>query len=278
MKKFNKTLLAAALMVAGGSANAALTNGAIDGSNEAYLVAYDAGYVNTDSTLGRTYNLDLGVTYSALASNAFAALTAYEGAGKSLSTDANWNTFRTGGTDSIQYGIFAAGDVDTQTNNGVILSGLTAPQANIDPTVNWSTAIDSINAHAMEINVGLVAGALSSVIKQSPDNSHGQATHDLAGLPISSVWTGWTANPLANYGTANNVFLGQTHVADYDFNDGFGVQPDVTLLTQTDIVKVGTFMLTGNTLTFVPLPAAVWLFGAGLMGMVRLNRRKSVQA
>ena len=42
------------------------------------------------------------------------------------------------------------------------------------------------------------------------------------------------------------------------------------------------FNLSGNALAFtpavtaVPLPAAVWLFGAGLMGVLRLNRRKSV--
>ena len=49
MKKFNKTLIAAALMLGAGSANAALTNGSTTGTNEAYLVAFDAGYVNTDA-------------------------------------------------------------------------------------------------------------------------------------------------------------------------------------------------------------------------------------
>jgi hypothetical protein len=28
----------------------------------------------------------------------------------------------------------------------------------------------------------------------------------------------------------------------------------------------------------VQLPAAVWMFGAGLMGVLRLNRRKAIQA
>jgi hypothetical protein len=56
-------------------------------------------------------------------------------------------------------------------------------------------------------------------------------------------------------------------------------------LAQSDISLIGAFTLAGNTLSYapaavsaVPLPAAVWMFGAGLMGVLRLNRRKSVQA
>jgi len=33
-----------------------------------------------------------------------------------------------------------------------------------------------------------------------------------------------------------------------------------------------------NAVSAVPLPAAVWMFGAGLMGMLHLNRRKSIAA
>jgi len=47
-------------------------------------------------------------------------------------------------------------------------------------------------------------------------------------------------------------------------------------LAQSDIVQLGQIKLSAAGLTAVPLPAAVWMFGAGLMGLLRLNRRKAV--
>jgi hypothetical protein len=36
----------------------------------------------------------------------------------------------------------------------------------------------------------------------------------------------------------------------------------------------GTLTITGNSTAPVPLPAAVWLFGSGLMGLVGVSRRR----
>ena len=79
MKQFKKTILAGALMVVAGGAHANLatqlsTNTATSGSNEAFLVAFDAAYVNSDSSLGRTFNLDLGTTFGALLASPSTAL------------------------------------------------------------------------------------------------------------------------------------------------------------------------------------------------------------
>lgn len=38
----------------------------------------------------------------------------------------------------------------------------------------------------------------------------------------------------------------------------------------------GNLTLTGNTTSAVPLPAAVWLFGSGLMGLVGVSRRRKI--
>ncbi len=292
MKKFNKTILAAALMVAAGSANAALTSDATDGSNEAYLVAFDAGYINSDATLGRTFNLDLGTTFAALKANAGTALAAFAGAGKSLSSDANWNTFRgVGATSLVTYGVYAAGDTVNQPTNGVFLSGLSAPTAPAlaagstttpaGSTVTWGTSITAINQHAVEINKGLAVGATSSVIKGTDTASSGQADS----VPtFDSVWGAGSFNPLAAYGTSDNFYEGMTHLGDVTVTRTHKTTTGVALLAQSDINLIGAFTLAGNTLSYapavssVPLPAAVWLFGAGLMGVLRLNRRKSVQA
>ena len=63
------------------------------------------------------------------------------------------------------------------------------------------------------------------------------------------------------------------------FDDGFEVVPR-QLFLQADVRNLGAISLSGNTLSFqqaaaVPLPAAVWMFGAGLMGVLRANRRKA---
>jgi len=277
MNKFNKSILAAALMVAAGSANAALTQG------EAFLVAFDAGYVNTDGSLGRTYNLDLGTTFTALKSNAATALAAYEVVG-GQTLDANWTAFRTGGTDLITYGVYAAGSTNAL---GVFETGVTAmtspaATARTTPagsTTTWGSALTQINRQASEIT------GTSSVVLATDAPASGQADS----VPsFASLWggaftnAGIANNPTVAYGSTADFWYGGTHIGTSRSLANVTTS-GVVLLAQSDIASVGQFTLAGNTLAFtapaaVPLPAAVWMFGAGLMGVLRLNRRKSVQA
>jgi hypothetical protein len=290
MKKLNKTLLAGALIVAAGSANATLTNGSTTGTNEAYLVAFDANYVNSDLTLGRSFNLDLGTTFAALQANAGAALSSFVGATNNLASNANWLAFTTLGAgeaaQAISYGIYAAGDTTTQANNGIFVSGLSAPVAPlatagttpVGSTTTWGGQIGAINIHSAEINLGLASGATSSVIKGTDASSTGQANS----IPDFATMWGAGLAPLASYGSANNLYYGATHLGSVVARGK--TTTGVALLAQSDISNVGSFTLAGNTLSFtaaggvsaVPLPAAVWMFGAGLMSMLRINRRKLI--
>jgi hypothetical protein len=285
MKTLNKTLLAAALMVAAGSANASLAQG------EAFLVAFDANYVNTDASLGRTFNLDLGTTFAALQANAGTALSAFVGASNNLATNANWTAFTTLGAGetaaSISYGVYSAGNTAAQATNGIFVTGnaATAPIATAattpaGSTTTWGNAITAINTQSSEINTN-ASFTTSSLVLGTDVTASGQAnSHDFA-----SIWTGGFIgqNPTAAYGASNNFYQDVTHlgsvVARGKTTNG------VALLAQSDISLIGAFTLAGNTLSYapaavsaVPLPAAVWMFGAGLMGVLRLNRRKSVQA
>jgi len=46
-------------------ANTIIANTSVDTNlNEAFLVVYDADYINADLSVGRTYNKDLGVTFA----------------------------------------------------------------------------------------------------------------------------------------------------------------------------------------------------------------------
>jgi hypothetical protein len=288
MKQFNKTLLAAALMVAAGSASAAMTNGSTTGTNEAFLVAFDSGYVNTDGTFGRTYNLDLGITFNGLKADVAANNGSFQAAlTKDLTADTNYSAFLSGAnTGNITFGVYAVGDTTTAAgaNNGLFVTGnsLTAPTAvaRTTPAGSLTTYLaqdTQINRQAAEIAVGMSTNT-SSLIKGTDAASSGQANN----VPtFNTLWSGaFVGNdPTIAFGaTGGNIFYGGTHLGTYQQRVGGVVTQGAVLLAQSDIVNLGNIALTANGLTAVPLPAAVWLFGAGLMGMLRMNRRKSVQA
>ena len=278
MKQFNKTVLAVALLAAAGSASA-FTSNSLTGTNEAYLVAFDKGYVNTDSSLGRTYNLDLGVTFNGLKSAGGGWVSLLT---KDLTGDANYTTFLTGATESnISWGIYAAGDTIAVggANNGIFVTGTTltsgfaAPAPRTTPAgslTTWGTQITSINQHGVEITAGLTG--TSSVIKATDAGSTGQADSTPT---FDALWGGSLENPTLAFNTSGNFYYGGTHTGTYQQRVGGAITQGAVLLAQSDIVTLGSVKLTPAGLTAVPLPAAVWMFGAGLMGLLRLNRRKA---
>jgi len=280
MKQFNKTVLAITLFAAAGSASA-FTSGSTSGSNEAFLVAFDKGYVNTDSSLGRTYNLDLGVTFNGLKSAGGGWVNLLT---KDLTGDANYTTFLTGAVASdISWGIYAAGDTIAVggANNGIFVTGTTLTSGFASPTprttpagslTTWGTQITSITQHGGEITAGLTG--TSSVIKATDAASSGQANSTPT---YDSLWGGAFAgdNPTIAFNTNGNFYYGGTHTGTYQQRVGGTTTSGVVLLAQSDIVQLGQVNLTPAGLTAVPLPAAVWMFGAGLMGLLRLNRRKA---
>jgi hypothetical protein len=260
--KFTKTLIAAALLVGAGSANAALSIN-FDNS-EAYMQAYDSVSKNT-------YSLDLGITVTTLLANiGNSAFTI----ARDLSTDANWTAFTAGfGTGATTRFAVAVG---SSTNSDMFLTssavgGLTPALADTD--LNGS--IGAIVAHAQEYNVGFsgtdatVGANVSKLVNDGGQPNSGQfkSFDNIFGTQNGAQATG-------AYGTALAFF----HEDATQLNAaGDGYMGKVTQMA-------GQWNLSGNSLTFgpavsaVPLPAAVWMFGAGLMGMLRMNRRKSMAA
>ena len=268
MKQFNKTVLAVALLAAAGSASAAITAGGTS-ADQAYLVVYDSGFVNADSTLGLTYNRNLGVTFAQLEAGATPSLST------SFTGDTNWTTFVAGATSAARWAIVDG----NKSAHSIYVTGSVAPSVPslADPTVTFDAAATAISKHAGEINFGtsLAVGA-SDLVKSLPDNFTGQANHGTN--PFANLWTGLNGyNDTTAIGGTANFYEGKYHL-DYTTDyTGFGPEPTGTpIVTSADIAKVGQITLTAAGITAVPLPAAVWLFGAGLMGMLRLNRRKSI--
>jgi len=85
----------------------------------------------------------------------------------------------------------------------------------------------------------------------------------------------WGTSWGTNGSTDNSAEFG-TDLSFYFWKTG-GFSPDPTV-TQA----VGSWSFDGTTLAYaaspVPVPAAVWLFGSGLMGLVGVSRRKKARA
>ncbi|WP_230874788.1 PEP-CTERM sorting domain-containing protein [Methylomonas sp. LL1] len=257
MKHFAKVAVAAVLMAGAGAANASI---AYDqgSNNEAYMSAYDF-------TTGKTFTFDTGVSFGQLLSNV--ANAAYS-LSFDFSNDSNWLNFITGAaTDKIKWAV-AVGSLDdlgamiTQ-NNAVV---------DIDPAGTFFTlqAGATIQAHAIEINSKVVVNNtqnLSTIALDSEGAGLGQHAN------AASVWGGHNQDPQADYGQSIGFQLGMMNLDENSPNFGLGQTIPTTF--------AGKWTLAGNSLTYaaapaaVPVPGAVWMFGAGLMGLLGLNRRKT---
>lgn len=284
MKSFNKTLLAVGLMAATGAANASGLVHASSGGNELFLSVYNQGTAIVDPSTGgttyngSTYNLDLHVTFDQLKAGASTALAAFEGVGKSLSADPNWTAFQnsmTANPGSVRYLLADGNQGPIANGNQVFVSGGTPLLPNQFNT-SLSLATQGIDGHAAAIAFGAGAND-SSLIADVGGEAKG--AFNQGALGANGLWATWqTLDPTQAYGTAVNFYYGGVSQVPG------GRQGTVDGFTASDVTNLGQFLLTGNTLTFapagvsaVPLPAAVWMFGAGLMGVLRITRRKSVE-
>jgi hypothetical protein len=87
----------------------------------------------------------------------------------------------------------------------------------------------------------------------------------------------WLEVTLANpTDLASLTIAGRT---DYSFRDVYNIQlldsSNVVLFSQNDLnANSDTHLVTVNFTSAVPVPAAVWLFGSALAGLIGFNRRK----
>lgn len=257
MKHFSKSLLAVALLAATtGAANASIQVGN-NTTSEAYLSVYD-------STQGLTFTLDLGLTFGDLVLNKandtfsksydLAALTAGSTGGKWSTFAANLNAATT------VYGVVASGTAGRlfatgPENSPAKFATLAGATGAVSVLANH---ISTVNKASLDDNAGAVTSTalnLSAIISDADTANTGQHNQD----GQFSTLNGGKSDAAADisYGQAGNFY----------YYEGAKVP---FLATQQ-------WTLAGNTLTYaaVPLPAAVWMFGAGLMGVLGLTRRKN---
>lgn len=258
MKHLTKAAVVAALAMGAGAANASIdyTSG---GSNEAYLAAYDF-------TTGKTFNFDTGVTFNTFVANIGNLNFSLN---FDLSNDANWTNFITGASLNKIKWVAAVG------NSLDIAAAITAKQPlPNDVAFNFSVPA-ALENRAIDMNAKMgpinPATNVSSLVLDSEAPFSGQ--YGDGALLWGASWTP-SQEVEAAYGETIAFQLGQFFLDASDENNPI-LRNDVTLL--------GHWTLAGNSLSFksyqpapVPVPAAVWMFGTGLLGLMGFNRRKSV--
>ena len=254
MKKFNKTLLATALMIAAGSASA---NISVDyGNSELFLSVYDSSSKNT-------YSYNTGLTIDAFivdASNPGYVWT-YD-----LSSDNNWTSGFLG----------AVGFNAATTTYALAVANTINPDALITSSaVGGLVLTDTIDTlvGTIQNQAGLINPiGISKVVNDAAAPNSGQFNqfNDAFGVQTGAQVAG--AYNVTGTLDGDLKYLGFFHATNVPNAAEDALEPRVEQFLQQ-------WELTGNTLTFaapVPLPAAVWMFGAGMLGMLRLNRRKSM--
>ncbi len=260
-----KALAATALLAASGLANAAVTSPGSDvnntGGSELIL-----NVVTTTSS----YTLDLGIDFGSITDSSvfsFSPSTALQGL---LGDVQYWNVLALDsveagtGTDSATYGrrvqstsgtgapaITALGQIGTQN---------TAVGAWVDNLINNTATHDS------------VANG-ESVVPVADGTSFDVLTTASGGISGSNSLVGGLGDTLAYYlytetGTVNSSPFGTTFNAD-SFSS--------VLLGAWTLASDGTLSFNGSNVGVpeVPVPAAVWLFGSALIGLVGAGRRKA---
>ena len=252
MKNVSKTLLAAALLASAGSASASIATGV---NAELYMQVYD-------SVQKLTFDLDLGkdadgkiVTLATMQSLAANATLRYD-----LSGDSNWQQFTAAGLDAgTKFGILAGNSLKNMYTSN---RNLPAPAAS-----GFATISTNMKNQADRINLGAVANTalnVSKLVANSATVGTGQWAAGSGGAnPLSTIFGSYSnADAAILYGTTGKFYLNSA---------------TATTVTST---LLGYWTLAGNSLTFsvkdpsaVPVPAAAWLFGTGLLGLLGLKRR-----
>ncbi|TPQ25991.1 VPLPA-CTERM sorting domain-containing protein [Methylomonas koyamae] len=260
MKNLNKALLATALLASSAGANAAIWASSTTGANEAFLSVYD-------KTQKTTFTLDLGVTYNDFFNNK-------DNAAYSLSFDLN---ALTAGSPNAKWSAFAANMDAANTSWGVMTTNAgkmfvtgeksIAKFANLTAANNVAIAIRS---HVSQVNTGAVADNAGVA-------NANQASTNLSSIVVDSDTAGTGQH---NQNLPFATIFGTVSAADADINGAEGAfwfynqQNGNSQTLQSWHMDLAAGKLTYGNAAPVPLPAAVWMFGAGLMGVLRSTRRK----
>jgi hypothetical protein len=118
---------------------------------------------------------------------------------------------------------------------------------------------------------------LNGVINQVDLNGAGPTNNSVFSTAISTGGL-WDANAASGSNVANWFANGSaTQQTGYGATTLYTMTMGATIANNVNVSSLGTVTLSSTGLTFssVPLPAALWLLGSGLLGLAGVGRRKS---
>jgi hypothetical protein len=271
MKTIVGIAVAAALSV--GAANAAINP---PGAGQGELIEWVV-----DNTTNQVYARGIQVDEtSILPASAIQSTATYAGStppvatGTTLPTitaDSNLTTFlaQNGGHDSFSFGILGAGTATggaTKQNPGASVVEFTSPQSILASNLNvpGGSTIGGLVG-----NVLATANTINSVIgTTSAPGTSGNVSSQFS--PTSAEFNLYSASiaAVAPVGTDVNLYAITGNSSKASAGQLYATSEEVTMLAN------GTLESVGGT-SSVPLPAAVWLLGSGLLGLAGVGRRRS---
>ncbi len=256
MKKLTKTLVAATLALGTVSANATIL---FDNSlnADAWMSVYDSSSKNTF-----TLNLgSAGLNWSTLFAEKNTTGVVHD---IDLSAYADWNTFKASADlTTTEYVIASAASIVSRP--GFMLTG-----ADNTFFANMARpAIEGVNLH-LNIHANAInADYIDPLLTSSPDTTLVNDADIAQGKHAGSlsVWGSASYNPNTAYGQAADLNLITLHSAH-------------RRTSSTQEVFASQFKLAGDSLTLssvsaVPVPAAVWMFGSALLGLAGISRKRN---
>ncbi len=262
MNIFTKTLLVSAMALAAtGAAEARIATIGANDPTGSELVLNVVNY-----TAEKSFTLDLGVTIAQFMANPAQSLS-YD-----LNANAHYQSFVSAFTagDNVTWGVSGGHQILNDPSDtaiaGFYTTSVDAAPASIDPdwaqignTMGvWDNMVSEFNDAQGLLSVN--NSTFRAVGEQGYTAAYGN--NFLSALPFQAQ---------GNLGA--ELFFVHEKVNDADFDTGELVVFEGKWNFDVTGAKAGQL-----TLTAVPVPAAVWMFGAGLMGVLRLNRRKSMAA
>jgi hypothetical protein len=273
-----KTAVASALALGASGAYAAGVPAISSGSSDLILVV-DA-FSGTSST--GAYALDTGIKLSSLMSptstaytvGAAANSTAFTGINSTVNVSATLTAFLSAHTGNTIEWTVEGGQYTGQATSSF---GLPAGPSNN----NTAAAGAALNIFTSQLANNATGNSTKTISFLSGLRAGLGASGDLAPLGTSaessSVSQTLGDNEKYGYFGASDLSLTGVAVKLWGFTgngtSGSGSAESYILGTAT-LSSTGTLTFAANPTSSVPLPAAVWLFGSGVMGLVGVSRRR----
>jgi hypothetical protein len=256
---------------------------------QAGTIAIDAPSSGNSELVVWFTDLATNVTYSRVLTNKVTSLFTYDGAGNPAAVtqyngDANFSVGL--GADGTLTGFLSAAASASQTVVWGITSGAQVAASGPGSTVLIASApvgTSTVIGLSKSILPSYLAGFGSDVtVLQSKTANGFNATNDgVIGEPSSSSGTNTTYYGAGiNQGQALTASEGLYAVTNPKgtISTSVGVAYDLGTLALSGTGANLLLSFTGNGTSAVPVPAAVWLLGSGLLGLAGIGRRRAVRA